>query len=109
MSDLSLGAFRLDHTNDLSQQEVSELQSLLAAATDNDGVRPLSEHVWLHLVRGGDDHAEHLAQLVARGVAELSPYLPKEFVEGYGPIGEMGISAEVHDCEQDVLRELSDA
>ena len=58
---------------------------------------------------GLDDHAEHLAQLVARGVAELSPYLPKEFVEGYGPIGEMGISAEVHDCEQDVLRELSDA
>lgn len=60
MSDFSLGAFSLDHTNDLSQQDVSELQSLLAAATDNDGVRPLSEHVWLHLVRGGDDHAEHL-------------------------------------------------
>lgn len=41
------------------------------------------------------EHAEHLGQLVARGVAELSPYAPTEFVEGYGPIGEMGISAEV--------------
>ena len=52
---------------------------------------------------GLEDHAEHLAQLVARGVAELSPYLPKEFVEGYGPIGEMGISAEVTGCEEEVL------
>jgi hypothetical protein len=55
-----------------------------------------------------DEHAEHLAQLAARGVAELSPYLPKEFVEGYGPIGEMGISADVLDCETDVLREVVD-
>ena len=72
MSDSSLGAFSLDHTNDLSQQEVSELQSLLAAATDNDGVRPLSEHVWLHLMRGGDDHAEHL--LVRNGDQSIIGY-----------------------------------
>lgn len=50
-----------------------------------------------------DEHAEHLAQLAARGVYEMSPYLPKEFVEGYGPIGEMGISAEITDCEQEVI------
>jgi hypothetical protein len=43
------------------------------------------------------EHAEHLAQLFARGVAELSKYAPAEFVEGYGPIGEMGVSAEIFD------------
>lgn len=52
---------------------------------------------------GLEDHAEHLAQLVARGVAELNADLPKEFVEGYGPIGEMGISAEVVECEEEVI------
>lgn len=51
-----------------------------------------------------DEHAEHLAQLVARGVAQLSPHLPREFVEGYGPIGEMGISAAFVSCEEEVLR-----
>ena len=48
------------------------------------------------------EHAEHLAQLVARGVVELSSYAPSEFVEGYGPIGEMGISAEVVSCEEEI-------
>lgn len=47
-----------------------------------------------------EDHAMHLAQLIARGAAELSPDLPKEFVEGYGQIGEMGISAEVTDIRE---------
>lgn len=51
------------------------------------------------------DHAEHLAQMMARGVVELNGDLPKEFVEGYGPIGEMGISAEALDCQEEVLRE----
>jgi hypothetical protein len=48
-------------------------------------------------------HAEHLGQLVARGVHDLSPYSPDEFVEGYGAIGEMGISAEIVDGDQDVV------
>ena len=50
------------------------------------------------------EHAAHLAQLAARGIAELNRDLPKEFVEGYGPIGEMGISAEVLDCEEEVIQ-----
>lgn len=49
-----------------------------------------------------EQHAVHLAQLAARGVAELSPYLPDEFVEGYGPIGEMGISAEITGIREEV-------
>ncbi len=48
-------------------------------------------------------HACHLAQLAARGVAELSRYAPKEFVEGYGMIGEMGISAEIIDGDEEIV------
>lgn len=36
-----------------------------------------------------EDHAEHLGQLAARGLIDD---LPDTFVEGYGPINEMGIS-----------------
>lgn len=38
------------------------------------------------------DHAEHLAQLHARGLYELD-VCPDQFVEGYGPASGMGISA----------------
>lgn len=55
-----------------------------------------------------DEHAEHLAQLAARGVVELSPYLPKEFVEGYGPIGEMGVSAEIISCSEELITAYED-
>ena len=34
------------------------------------------------------EHAEHLAQLFARGVVSG---FPDEFIEGYGPASEMGI------------------
>ena len=50
-----------------------------------------------------EEHAEYLADLAARGVAELNSHVPDEFVEGYGPIGDMGISAEVMECEVDIV------
>lgn len=46
-----------------------------------------------------EQHAEHIAQLAAREVYGLSRHVPSEFVEGYGPIGLMGISAEVRNTE----------
>ena len=54
-----------------------------------------------------EDHAKHLAQLVARGVYELSPYIPTEFVEGYAEIGPMGISAKLLDCDEEIEPEGS--
>ncbi len=50
-----------------------------------------------------NDHAKHIAQLAAREVAEFSVHVPTEFVEGYGPIGEMGISVESVSMEMEVL------
>lgn len=46
-----------------------------------------------------EQHAEHIAQLAAREVHGLSEYVPSEFVEGYGPIGLMGISASVRNTQ----------
>lgn len=46
-----------------------------------------------------EQHAEHIGQLAAREVHSFNKHLPREFVEGYGPIGEMGISAEITGTE----------
>lgn len=50
-----------------------------------------------------EEHVEHLAQLKARGIADLSAYWKTEFVEGYGHIGEFGISAESDDADVELL------
>lgn len=42
---------------DLSQRQA--VHDLVLAATGNDGIPPLSEHVWLHLREGGDDEDLH--------------------------------------------------
>ena len=55
----------------LTDAEILAVQQLVAASTDADGVRPLSEHVMLHLRHGGDDPARNL--LVRRG-GELVGY-----------------------------------
>lgn len=43
-----------------------------------------------------EDHAEHIAQLEARGL------LSEEFTEGYGPLKDMGIVADVIDCNEEL-------
>jgi mycothiol synthase len=44
----------------LDEAEVAEVLALLDAATSADGTAPVSEHVLLHLRRGGDPLAQHL-------------------------------------------------
>jgi mycothiol synthase len=44
----------------LSEDEVGAVQRLVDRSTDADGVRPLSEHVMLHLRHGGDDPTRNL-------------------------------------------------
>lgn len=46
------------------------------------------------------DHAEHIAQLQARGVIELD-INRDEFIEGYGPASDMGIAAKVTETTVD--------
>jgi mycothiol synthase len=47
-------------TTHLTPDEVTEVLALARAASDADGVYPLSEHVVLHVRRGGDEPAIHL-------------------------------------------------
>lgn len=51
---------RLQSTRRLSTAEVAALVDLVDDATDVDGVRPLSEHVLLHLRYGGDEPTRNL-------------------------------------------------
>lgn len=44
----------------LEQDDVQAVSELVARATDVDGVAPLSEHVLLHLRRGGQEPGRHL-------------------------------------------------
>jgi hypothetical protein len=45
-----------------------------------------------------EEHAEHIAQMQARGVIDVS-YQSGEFVEGYGDHRDMGINARCVDVE----------
>src|ERR687883_1696842 len=60
-------------TGRLSPDEVREVESLLRAATDADGVQPLSEHVWLHLRHGGEGPDRNLL-VVLPGTGEIAGY-----------------------------------
>ena len=50
----------------LDEAEVTAVTDLVRSATSVDGVSPLSEHVWLHLRHGGDDHDHHFLVRDAR-------------------------------------------
>ncbi len=49
-----------------------------------------------------EEHAEHIAQMQARGVIDVE--ITPEFIEGYGPSQDMGIKARVYDTELEVVR-----
>lgn len=67
----------------LTDTDVRDIVRLVDRCTDRDGMRPLSEHVWLHLKQGGDERGIHL---VARdAAAEVVGYAhldPTDRVEG---------------------------
>ncbi len=62
MSEVSLSVY-----SHLDATQVRDLDALLSAATEFDGVRPLSEHVWLHVNHGGDDQAVHVLARTVEG------------------------------------------
>ncbi|WP_062345263.1 mycothiol synthase [Herbidospora yilanensis] len=73
----------------LDDDTVAEVRRLVQAATDADGVRPLNEHVMLHLRYGGDPGAK-TALLYESGVLSGFAHVdPTDEVEG--PSGELVI------------------
>jgi mycothiol synthase len=76
----------------LTADEVRAVTRLVDAATDADGVRPLSEHVMLHLRYGGDEPARNL--LMWRG-DELVGYAHLDTTdEVEGPSAELIVAVE---------------
>ncbi|YCK32704.1 mycothiol synthase [Actinomadura sp. ATCC 39365] len=61
----------------LDDDEVSQVLRIVEAATETDGVRPLNEHVMLHLRYGGDPRARslllHADDGAAAGYAHVDP------------------------------------
>lgn len=51
----------------LAPEDVSKVADLIQRVATVDGVHPLSEHVWLHLQHGGDEHGRHLLAIDASG------------------------------------------
>jgi mycothiol synthase len=71
----------------ISEPQTAGVLRLVAAATDEDSVSPLSEHVLLHLRHGGDPEARNLLLTDGgelAGYAHLDPTDPVE-----GPSGEL--------------------
>ncbi|GAA3443828.1 mycothiol synthase [Planomonospora venezuelensis] len=71
----------------LGEQEVAAVLAMVEAATEADGVRPLNEHVMLHLRHGGGEHAE---AVLLRAGGELAGYAHVEAADpAGGPSGEL--------------------
>jgi mycothiol synthase len=85
----STGLRELSVRGRISESEAAAVLALVSAATEEDGVGPLSEHVMLHLRYGGDPRARNLllySQRELTGYAHLDPTDPVE-----GPSGELVI------------------
>ena len=54
----ALGDLQIHHR--LNPTDIDSVCALIDRVMDHDGLHPLSEHVWLHLRHGGDEHDEHL-------------------------------------------------
>ncbi len=52
--------YRISTGDSLTEAQAVEVRELIERVTEHDGIRPLSEHVWLHVKAGGHDHGLHL-------------------------------------------------
>ncbi|MBN6057823.1 mycothiol synthase [Nonomuraea sp. RK-328] len=78
---------RVEVRQRLDDQEITDVLALVEAATEADGVRPLNEHVMLHLRYGGDPRARSLLLHAGDALAGYAHVDPTDEVEG--PSGEL--------------------
>ncbi|MFM8896322.1 MAG: mycothiol synthase [Actinomycetales bacterium] len=64
---MTASAVRIQWARHLSGAQITEVADLVHRVALADGVHPLSEHAWLHLRHGGDEHAQHLLALDSAG------------------------------------------
>ena len=77
----------------LDDSTIDAVSALIERVTEYDGMRPVSEHVWLHLKEGGDPHGQHLIATDTsgrvRGYAHLDVTDPVD-----GPSAELAVDPE---------------
>ena len=80
---------QLSVTSHLTDAEVAEISELVAVVLQADGLHPLSEHVWLHVSHGGDNHDQHF--LMRKG-GVLVGYAHLDATDGVaGPSAELAV------------------
>lgn len=90
----SAPAIRLDVSRRLAAADIEGVLALVDAVTDADGVRPLSEHVMLHLRYGGDPESRHLLARAAsaEGSERLVGYAHIDVTDAVeGSVAELGV------------------
>ncbi|MEW9528780.1 mycothiol synthase [Microbispora sp. NPDC049125] len=80
---------RVEIQGRLGDEQVTAVLALVEAATESDGVRPLNEHVMLHLRYGGDPGARAVLLYEGADLAGFAHLDPTDPVEG--PSGELVI------------------
>ena len=80
---------QLSVTSHLTDADVAEIRELVAVVLQADGLHPLSEHVWLHVSHGGDNHDQHF--LMRQG-GVLVGYAHLDATDGVaGPSAELAV------------------
>lgn len=101
------GDYSIDARPQLSPDIVPQVQALIQRVTDHDGMRPLSEHVWLHLKEGGDPRGQHLIATDRQGKVVGYAHLDAtDLVDG--PSAELAVdpSARRHGLGRQLIEEL---
>lgn len=81
---------RIEALQSLTDRDVAAAYDLIERVTDHDGLRPLSEHVWLHLKEGGDPRGLHLLARTSAGTIVGYAHLDAtDLVEG--PSAELAV------------------
>jgi mycothiol synthase len=86
----SPSSYRIDDRRSLAAEEIPALRALIERVTDHDGMRPLSEHVWLHLKEGGDERGRHV--IATRLDGSIVGYAHLDITDGVdGPSAELAV------------------
>lgn len=91
----------------LAPDDIPRLITLIDNVTEHDGLRPLSEHVWLHLKAGGDDRGLHL--IARRADGRIDGYAHLDVTdEVEGPSAEVAVdpAARRHGLGRTLVEEL---
>lgn len=92
MSAAESSAFTLIVRTHLSPDESRAVAELIERITDFDGLQPLSEHVWLHLKEGGDEHGLHVLVFPLDAPGEPCGYAHLDVTDAVeGPCAELAV------------------